>query len=141
MTTGRVWDNTRINPLRLPVGTVYGRYDFTGCGACHARNRTRKEASPVTETTYLVETGVASVAPQVDVFGLNVPAPAVPTSGRQLAGLGWRHTGGVCPQIADQGLTPTSVPSAKARMADLRPIAAFDNKHSVRGLSAWSPPI
>ena len=94
------------------------------------------------ETTYAAETSVAFVAPQVDVFGLNVPASALPESGRQIAGLGWRHPGGVCPQTAVQGLIPTSVPSAQGCMADLRPIAAFDNnKHSVRGLSAWGPPI
>jgi hypothetical protein len=95
----------------------------------------------VIETTYRAETSVAFAAPQVDVFGLNVPASALPESGRQIAGLGWRLTGGVCPQIAVQGHTPTSVPSARGRMADLRPIAAFDNKHIVRGLSAWGPPI
>jgi hypothetical protein len=96
----------------------------------------------VIETTYLAETSAAAfTAPQAVVLGLNVPVYDPPMSGRPVAGLDWRQTGGVCPQTAVRGLVPTSIPTTKAVMAGVGAIAAFDNKHSVRGLSAWSPPI
>lgn len=97
----------------------------------------------MTKTTYQAETGITFVLPQVGVgvLGLSVPASPLPNSGRHVAGLDWRHTGEVCPQATTEGRISTSVPSITAGMADVRLIAAFDNKHSVPGLSAWSPPV
>jgi hypothetical protein len=96
----------------------------------------------VIETTYQAETGGAFVAPEVQGLGLTAPAFVAPVKGRQIAGLGWRQTGEVCPQIAAvRGAVPsTSVPGSTTGMADLRPMNAFATKHEIPGLHAWSPP-